>query len=257
MFHNEKLASLGLVTSGIAHEINNPNSFIHFNIPILRKYLEELMPIVDEYASLHPEFEVFHMTYGELREDVFKLLENMEHGSQRINKIVGVLKGFVQKKDTGELQKTDLKKLIDKVVTLCHAEIRHKVKSFEVLVPEDLPPILTDPEALEQVLLNLLINSIHACDKEDSWIRLKVARGSSGRDDFVIEVTDNGSGIEENNTDKIFDPFFTTKTSTMGTGLGLYICHSHVQSLGGDIEVESIKGQGSTFRVLLPQTNKK
>jgi PAS domain S-box-containing protein len=256
ILQNEKLASLGLLTSGIAHEINNPNSFIYFNIPILRKYLEELMPILDEYAALHPDFEVLHMSYGDLREDIFKLLENMEHGSQRINKIVGALKSFVRKRETEWIQKFDLKQLIDKVLTFCHTELTRRVKTFEVLVPEELPPIVSDAEALEQVLLNLLINAIHACDKQDSWIRLKVERGYSGRDDFILEISDNGSGIEETLRDRIFDPFFTTKPSTMGTGLGLYICHLHVESLGGSIEVESNVGQGSTFRILLPQRDK-
>jgi PAS domain S-box-containing protein len=257
ILQNEKLASLGLLTSGIAHEINNPNSFIYFNIPILNKYLQELMPILDEHAALHPDFEVLHMSYRDLREDIFKLLENMEHGSQRINNIVGVLKSFVRKRDSGGMQKVDLRQLIDKVVALCHAEMKHTVKSFELLVPANLPPLITDSEPLEQVLLNLLINAIHACDKQESRVSLKVEPGCRGRDGFIIEITDNGSGIEEALRDKIFDPFFTTKPSALGTGLGLYICHNHMESLGGAIEVESSVGQGSTFRVLLPQMDEK
>jgi PAS domain S-box-containing protein len=252
ILQNEKLASLGLLTSGIAHEINNPNSFIYFNIPILNKYLQELMPIVDEYAALHPDLEVLHMSYRDLREDIFRLLENMEHGSQRINNIVGVLKSFVRKRDSHGMQKVDLRQLIDKVVALCHAEMKRTVKSFELSIPADLPEIMTDPEPLEQVLLNLLINAIHACDKPESRVSLKVEQGCRGTDGFTIEITDNGSGIEEAIRDKIFDPFFTTKPSPLGTGLGLYICHNHVEFLGGTIEMESTFGQGSTFRVLLP-----
>jgi signal transduction histidine kinase len=85
---------------------------------------------------------------------------------------------------------------------------------------------------------------------------LKVDRGCDGRDDFILEISDNGSGIEEAVRDKIFDPFFTTKPAAKGTGLGLYICHHHVESLGGSIEVESSVGQGSTFRIVLPRTDK-
>jgi PAS domain S-box-containing protein len=257
ILQNEKLASLGLLTSGIAHEINNPNSFIYFNIPILKKYLQELMPILDEHAALHPDFEVLHMSYRDLREDIFKLLENMEHGSQRINNIVGVLKSFVRKRDSAGMQKVDLRQLIGKVVALCHAEMKRTIKSFELLIPANLPPLITDAEALEQVLLNLLINAIHACDKLDSRVSLKVEQDISGRDGLIIEITDNGAGIEETIRDRIFDPFFTTKPSPLGTGLGLYICHNHVESLGGNIEVKSSVGQGSTFRVLLPQMDKK
>ncbi|MHC1745302.1 MAG: MASE3 domain-containing protein [Syntrophobacteraceae bacterium] len=256
ILQNEKLASLGLVTSGIAHEINNPNSFIHFNLPILKAYLDELLPIVDEYAALHPDFEVLHMSYGELREDLFKLITNMVHGSRRISKTIEVLKGFVRKRDSAGLQRVDLKPLVDKVLALCATELRHKVKSFEVQVPEDLPPLVTDPEALEQVLLNLLINAIHACDKEDSRVSFKAELDLVDRKGYVITVTDNGAGIEESVRSRIFDPFFTTKSSTMGTGLGLYICHSHVTSLGGRIEVESTVGHGSTFRVILPRLDR-
>jgi two-component system NtrC family sensor kinase len=152
-----------------------------------------------------------------------------------------------------QLQETDLKELIDRVVALCHAEMRRSVKSFEVLVPEGLRSIVTDSEALEQVLLNLLINAIQACDKADSRIRLKVEWDCVGRGDFVIEVADNGSGIEEEIRDKIFDPFFTTKEPASGTGLGLYISYNQVKSLGGSLEVESVPGHGSTFRVVLPK----
>lgn len=257
ILHNEKLASLGLVTSGIAHEINNPNSFIYFNLPILRRYLEQLLPIVDDYAALHPEFEVLHMSYGELKEDIFKLLGNMEHGTQRISKTVEVLKSFVRKRGTEGIQQVDLKEVLDKVVALCQTELRHKVGSFEFIVPEDLPSLFSDPEALEQVFLNLLINAIHACDKPDSCVRLKVEHGLPDGYGFLVEVSDNGSGIEETVREKIFDPFFTTKSPNEGTGLGLYICHSHVESLGGRIEVESSPGRGSTFRVLLPQASER
>ncbi len=252
ILQNEKLASLGLVTSGIAHEINNPNSFIYFNLPILRNYLLELMPILDDHAAAHPEFVVLNMPYAELREDIFKLLENMEHGSERISKVVGVLKSFVRKREIEGTQRIDLRQLIEKVVALCRTELRHNVRSFEILVPEDLPPLVSEPEALEQVVLNLLINAIHACDKPDSHVGLKVWQGPSSSDGFVIEIKDNGSGIEDSVLDRIFDPFFTTKSSSQGTGLGLYICHNHVESLGGRIEVESRVGEGTTFRVVLP-----
>ncbi|MHC1742186.1 MAG: ATP-binding protein [Syntrophobacteraceae bacterium] len=257
ILQNDRLATLGLVTSGIAHEINNPNSFIVFNVPILRRYLQELMPILDEYAAGHPEFEVLHMSYEEFREDIFRLIGNMEHGSQRISNTIEVLKSFVRKRESEGMQEVDLKQLVDKVVALCHTELRQKVSAFEVLAPGDLPLLVSDPEALEQVLLNLLINAIHACDKPDSHVSLHVKRGLPGSDDFIFEVTDNGSGIEDAARERIFDPFFTTKSPNMGTGLGLYICHNHVTALGGRIEVESKVGEGTTFRVVLPATGKR
>jgi signal transduction histidine kinase len=96
LIQSEKMASLGVLVSSVAHEINNPNNFISFNIPILRNYLEELVPMADHYAAIHPDFELFNMAYPEFRKDIFKLLDNIEHGSERISSFVGNLKEFCQ-----------------------------------------------------------------------------------------------------------------------------------------------------------------
>jgi PAS domain S-box-containing protein len=252
LVRNEKLASLGLLVSGVAHEINNPNTFISFNIPILRDYLQQVMPILDGYAVEHPDLELFCMKYQDFRQDIFKLLDNVEHGSNRIIRIVSDLKEYARKREETQLRWVDLKVVIEKAVNICHAEIRKKVKSLEVQISEDAPAIFSDPEALEQVLVNLLINAVHASDKHDSWIRLRVSYGKSRERHCLIEVSDNGCGMEEILMDKIFDPFFTTKATSSGTGLGLYVCHTLVEALGGKIEVDSEAGKGSTFRISLP-----
>jgi two-component system NtrC family sensor kinase len=144
--------------------------------------------------------------------------------------------------------------VIEKAITICGADVRNRVKSFNVAIPDDLPLVFIAPEALEQVLINLLINAVHSLDKEDSWINLSVLpdyrNGKIER--CVIEVADNGSGMDEKVRSKIFDPFFTTKVSAMGTGLGLYICQNLIEKFGGSIEVDSQPGVGSSFRVLLP-----
>jgi PAS domain S-box-containing protein len=254
LLQNEKLASLGLLVSGIAHEINNPNTFIAFNLPILRQYLDALMPVFDEYAGRNPGFELFHMSYAEFREDLFRLVNNMQHGSSRIDSIVSSLRSFVRKREKSELHPTNLEELIQQTIAICLPEIRKKVMSFEVIVPEDLPKIVTDAEALQQVILNLLINAAHACDKKDSRITVQAKFETSGDTDLVIEVNDNGIGMDERIRERIFDPFFTTKTSSLGTGLGLYVCYNLIEGLGGKIEVKSIPGEGSTFRVILPSS---
>jgi signal transduction histidine kinase len=251
LMQSEKLASLGFLVSGVAHEINNPNNFITFNLPILRDYLKELMPIIDDYTKDHQGFELFRMSYPEFRKDIFKLLDNIEHGSSRINATVSGLREFSRTKDKKERVLVDIRQVTEKGIAICQGKIRRMVKSFEVNIPEDLPQIYTDPEALEHVLVNLLINAGQAADKEDSWIRLSVRLGNTRRDHLIIEVSDNGCGMDEETMGKIFDPFFTTKPSGKGTGLGLSVCHTQVESLGGRIEVESEPGKGSTFRVIL------
>jgi signal transduction histidine kinase len=253
LIQSEKLASIGVLVSGIAHEINNPNNFVTFNIPILRDYLNAVMPVVDEYAKKHPDLEMFYMPYKEFREDVFKLLDNVEHGSKRIQTIVDDLKEFSRAKHERKTEKVSLKPVIEKVVSFTRSRLKRSVKNFEVNIPEDLPRLVIDPQHLEQVLINLLINAIQAFDSPDevnSRIDLNVSMNDS-QDTLIVEVEDNGSGMDEQTMSRIFDPFFTTKPSDEGTGLGLYICHTLVENMGGRIEIESKPGKGSRFTVIL------
>lgn len=251
LIQSEKLTSLGLLVAGIAHEINNPNNFIYFNTPILRSYLQFLLPIVDEYVVAHPELQAFNRPYAVFREDCFKLLDNIEHGSTRINQIVGNLREYARERGQGERSRIDLKQIVEKSISICQGRIRKSVRNFSADIPEDLPLLCSDPLAIEQVVVNLLINAIQATDKDDSWVRLKILRKKRPVDEVLIEVSDNGCGMDIDTQKKIFDPFFTTKAVGVGTGLGLPISHRLVLELGGRIEVQSEAGQGSTFRVIL------
>ncbi len=257
LIQSEKLASIGVLVTGIAHEINNPNNFVTFNIPILREYLDEIMPIVDKYAEQRPDLEMFYMPYAEFREDVFKLLDNVEHGSRRIKSIVSDLKDFSRTKRKKKIERIDLRPVIEKVVTFCRSKIKRTVKTFEVSVPEGLPRVLIDPHSLEQVLINLLINAAQAFDKPingNSMVALVVLPRDPVDGPLAIEVRDNGRGMDSETMDKIFDPFFTTKPPEEGTGLGMYIAHNLIENMGGRIEVESAPGKGSRVSVLLEIT---
>ena len=248
----EKMASLGVLVSSIAHEINNPNNFVSFNIPILRDYIEEMIPIMDAYAVAHPEFELCNLTYPEFRQDIFKLIVNIENGSGRISAFVSNLRNFSQTEPQTSLIWIELMNVIENVQSICHSKIKRSVKSFVKNIPENLPKIYTEPYALEQILLNLLLNAAQAADKQDSWIKLDVAVSNGEREHIRIEVSDNGRGIGKEAQLKIFDPFYTTKSQVEGTGLGLYVCHTLVERLKGRIEVESEPGNGSVFRLILP-----
>jgi signal transduction histidine kinase len=136
-------------------------------------------------------------------------------------------------------------------------EISQHVKSFETNIPEDLPKIYTDPDAIEQILTNLLINAAHAADKENSHVKLDVAIGDTWRDHLIIEISDNGCGMNPETMSKIFNPFFTTKEPGQGTGLGLHLCQDLVKELGGRIDVQSEIGIGSFFRVVLPDIERR
>jgi PAS domain S-box-containing protein len=250
--HSERLASLGLLISGIAHEINNPNNFIAFNIPVLRDYLRAVLPITDEHSSVHPEFAPFGMSYQEFKDDLFKLLDNMEHGSDRINRTVTGLREFIRNQGAKELVWADMHTVVDRAVMLCGSKVKNTVKSFCIAVDDAAAKIYTDPYALEHMLIILIINAAQAADKADSFIRVSVQRGARWQEHTRIEVSDNGCGIAAENRDKLFDPFFTTKASSGGTGLGLYICRDMIKGLGGRIDIDSKQGAGTTVKLVLP-----
>jgi signal transduction histidine kinase len=219
---SQKLNSLGLLVSGIAHELGNLNNCITFNIPILRDYLKKLIPIIDDHARNHQDFELFGMSYPEFRQDVFRILDNMEHASSRISQTGSGFKEFVSIASAERRNWVDVGSVINKSVALCRGQMKKTVRHFEMKIAEGLPPIFTDPSSLEQVLVNLLINAAQAVDCEDSWVMLSAN-----------------------------DPFFTTKEDMRGSGLGLFVSKNLIEDLDGQIEAESKVGKGSTLRVTL------
>ena len=252
----KKLPPLDLLVSTVAHEIKNLNNCVTFNTPILREYLKKLIPIIDDYAGNHQDLELFGMTYPEFRNDIFNLVNNLEHASSRINDIMTDMSEFVRNGYKGEQGWVDLNQVVEKGIAVCRSQISKRVKSFDVNIADGLPPLYTDPEALEQILVNFLINAAQAADKKDSWVKLSVKQEKGlWRDHFIIEVSDNGCGMDIATRKKIFNPFFTTKAPGEGTGLGLFIADSLVEVLGACIEVESNPGKGSTFRVILHKGN--
>ncbi len=257
LIQSEKMASLGILVSSIGHEINNPNNFITFNIPILREYLEALTRISDRYADTQPDLELFHMSYDEFRKDVFKLVDNIEHGASRISNFVSNLREFSQGNGNREKVWLELPAVIDKVLSICRSQIKKRVRNFKVDIPNGQPPIYADEYSMEQVLLNLIVNAVQAADKAGSTVRVSASTGDTWQDTTIIAVSDNGVGIDETKMGKIFNPLYTTKPASEGTGLGLYVCHNLVQRLGGRIEVESRQGQGSTFTIFLPNKDRR
>ena len=259
--HNEKLASLGLMISSIAHEITNPISAITFNAPILKEYSQAMLSIIDGYAKNIQDFELFKMPYVQFKIDVHKIVDNILHASQRVHSTVSDLRKVSAKKKQQEKSWVDLKQLIERVKALVGLEVIQNVTSFKVNIPENLSKLYTDPDAVEQILTNLLINAAHAADKEDSRIKLDIAEGNSWKDYMRIEISDNGCGMDKETLSKIFNPFFSSKNPGKdpgnGTGLGLYISKYLLQGLGGRIEVESEVGKGSLFRVVFSDIEKR
>lgn len=250
MYRADKMAALGQIVAGVAHEINNPNNFIYFNLPILRKYIEAIAPLLEQQLQAQPEQKILGMSFQVFLDDVFKLLENMEHGSKRITAIVSDLKSYVRSDEDQQRQAEQIDRMLEQVMTLVGKQVRKMVKRLEVEVSKGLPPVEMNVGKIEQVLINLLINAGQAADKEDSWVRVTARPGSKGW--VEIEVKDNGAGIHPDCMEQIFEPFFTSKGREQGTGLGLSISHRIIEEHGGTIGVDSKPGEGTCFTVLLP-----
>jgi signal transduction histidine kinase len=254
LIQSEKMASLGVLVSSIAHEINNPNNFVSFNIPILREYTMEIIPYLDKYAAEQPDFELCNMPYAEFRQDIFKLINNVENGSRRISTFISNLRQYSQGGPIKAFKWLDLAVLIDKVLAIIQTEINKTVKILKKSICVNFPKIYSDGLAIEQILTNLLMNAAQAVEGENSRVELNVVPSDDLLESLVIEVSDNGCGMDDDTQLEIFNPFFTTKSAGGGTGLGLYVCHNLVKGLGGRLEVESEVGKGSTFRLTLPGT---
>ena len=257
MIQQEKMASLGLLISSIVHEINNPNTMISLNLPILKDYLEAVLPIVRSSKEVDQAIEHLDLTADEFEKDIFELLENVEHGSQHIDAIISQLKEFSRINKHKKNDWIDFGDVVGKALAICNAQLKSAAASLDLDIPEDFPKICTNAEYLEQVLINLLINASQALDKKDNWIRLGATIGPNWHEHVIIEVSDNGCGMADETMQRIFDPLFTTKDPGKGTGLGLYVCHNLIENIGGRIEVESNPGHGTKFRVILPDQERR
>lgn len=253
LVHSEKMSALGMLVAGMVHEINNPNSFISFNVPILRAYLGRIFQMLDTHPQGVKDKDWFGMDYASFRQEIYNLLGNLSHGSSRIDNIIANLKSMIHPRQKLSRQKwVHLDGVVEKAVVLCRSEIRKRVKVFEVHASRYAIQLKTDPDALEQVLINLLINASHAADKKDSWVKIETRESTDHIDQAIIEISDNGCGMDNETLARIFDPFFTTKSPGIGTGLGLSVSYSLVNQLGGEIVVTSSPGKGASFKVILP-----
>jgi signal transduction histidine kinase/CheY-like chemotaxis protein len=233
---SERLASLGTMAAGVAHELNSPLTFVMLGLEWLERQLTLL-----EQPSAGPAPKP-----AALSERVREVLES----AHRIQRIVRDLKGFTRPEEA-HASLIDIPSAIDGALSLAAAELRYRARIEKSYEPS--PPVFGNQARLGQVFLNLLVNAAHALPEDrsaENVIRVRSFRAEDGR--VAVEISDTGAGISREHLPHLFEPFFTTKPVGHGTGLGLWICHEIVTELGGEIQVESEVGVGSTFRVLLP-----
>jgi len=245
----DKLASLGQLVSGIGHEINNPNQFIRGNIKIVKQALDDMLPIVDAYYRDNPDLKIARLKYDFFREHIMTLVDDMGHGSERIRGIVKGLQGFAGKDEGLLVDDVDINTLIEATQRLIQNEV-HKHADIELNLSENVETFPGNSQKMEQVLVNLIVNAAQAIpDHRKGHIKVST---SMNRKMVVIEIEDNGIGMDEKTSRQIFDPFFTTKRTKGGTGLGLAISYRIVDEHRGTITVASRPGLGTKFTVRIP-----
>ncbi|MBN2587480.1 MAG: GHKL domain-containing protein [Candidatus Fermentibacteraceae bacterium] len=245
----DKLASLGQLVSGIGHEINNPNQFIRGNIKIIRQAITDMLPIIDRYAEDHPDLKIARLKYDFFREHIMTLIDDMSHGSERIKGIVEGLRGFARKDEGLLVDKVDVNTLLEATTRLVKNEV-HKHAEIRLDLGDDIEKFTGNSQKIEQVFVNLIVNSAQAIpDDRKGLIEVRTSMDGS---DVVIEVEDNGRGMDEKTQKQIFDPFFTTKRAKGGTGLGLAIAFRIIEEHSGSISVKSRSGKGTIFTIRIP-----
>ncbi|GGA26215.1 AAA family ATPase [Okeania sp. KiyG1] len=262
LIQSEKMFSLGQMVAGIAHEINNPISFIHGNVTHANTYMEEVLELLALYQSHYPQphqdikIAMEKMDLEFLRSDFEELLKSMKNGSERIKNIVTSLRTFARL-DESKLKPVDLNKGIESTLTILQHRLQKQEKRAEIQVVKDygeLPLVECYAGQLNQVFLNILNNAIDAleeCEGQDS-LALSIRTETDGKQ-VKIAIADNGVGMSEETQKRLFDPFFTTKEAGKGTGLGLAIAYQIVtENHGGMISCDSTVGQGTIFMIMIP-----
>ena len=258
MVHSEKMKSLGELVAGIMHEINNPINFIYGNMTHLDNYSNDLISIIDEYEkykdSLKPEEKeaiekyIEEVDYGFLKSDLPELIKSCKEGANRAKNIIQDLKSFSRMEEVA-ITDVDLPNEIDTTLNILHNKIKNKAEVHKEYM-ENVPKIEAFGGQLNQVFMNILDNAVGAIENQgDIWIRINT---DEQRKNLVLEIEDNGVGMDEETTRKVFDPFFTTKPVGQGTGLGMSITHKIIKNHQGNIKVVSKQGQGTKFTITLP-----
>jgi signal transduction histidine kinase len=245
-----KMASLGTLVAGVAHEINNPNNFIMLNAPLLQDAWGDALPILEKHARENGDFKLAGLPFSRISGKISKLYDGITGGSKRIKHIVNDLKDFARQSPINTGNDVDMNQVIVKTLQLTQKLINKYTDNFEVHYTDDLPLVRGDFQKLEQVVINLILN---ACQSLPAKSHKVSAATSYSRDmqAVLVEIMDEGEGISPEDLPRIIDPFYSTRKQTGGTGLGLAVTSSIVKDHGGVLEFLSAPGRGTRVRLYL------
>jgi signal transduction histidine kinase len=247
----DKMISLGIMAAGIAHEINNPNSFISVNAPMLRVTCEGMVDRLDDYAEEKGDFTIGKLPYSRAKDLIPALFDGIFEGTERIRKIVNDMKDFIGSDPSRMVEEIDLNEIVRSSTNLLSNKLKKSTNRLAFGYGDGLPRFRGNPQQLVQVVVNLLLNAAEALPDTEKALTVRTFYDRV-RKKVILQITDEGVGIEPENQKRIFDHFFTTKRNSGGTGLGLAISMKIVKAHGGEILIDSTPGEGTTATVELP-----
>jgi signal transduction histidine kinase len=247
----DKMASLGILVAGVAHEVNNPVTSIMLNAPSLKKAWHAFSPVLDDHYKCRPDERVCNLPYTELNKRFAMMLTGIEDSAARIKQIITELKDFARPGDNDRDQQVDCNVMITKSLDLTRSLIKKSTHNLSVDLDEELPPIFANSQKLQQVIINLIVNACQALENPDQAISVST-RFLQKSNEVLIMVADTGPGITGAALEKIKDPFFTTKRDDGGTGLGLSISEKIISEHKGQLLFSSGLGKGLTAKIVLP-----
>jgi signal transduction histidine kinase len=245
------MASLGTLVSGVAHEINNPISFVTLNGPTLQKVWQDVTPILEEHRKKNGDFYIANMDYDDLMERTPLLLSAITEGAKRVNTIVTDLKEFARQSDPEFTDRVDINKVTKTAVGLVSNTVEKLTNRFSQTYEASVPLVKGNVHRIEQVVINLLVNASQALTDSEQAVAVSTAYDKKSNL-VVVEIRDEGEGMSSEVLQQIKDPFYTTKRDTGGTGLGLAMSDRIVTDHGGRMTFESVVGQGTAVKVHFP-----
>lgn len=247
----DKMAALGVLVSGMAHEINNPNGLILLNLPTVAESAKDVNPILEKHFQENGDFRMGGLPYSQMRKEMPHLLNEMHDAAKRIRRIVEDLKHFSRRSDASYDDLIDINEVVKTSVRLVDNSLRQATSRYNVHYTGHLPKVRGNFQRLEQVVVNLILNACQALPNPDCGIFVSTLYGGdSGA--VIIQISDQGIGIPPEHLSRLTDPFFTTKRESGGTGLGLAISDGIIREHGGHMQFESIPGEGTTVVIILP-----
>jgi len=246
-----KMTTLGLLVSGVAHEINNPNNYILTNTQLLSRVWEDALKLLHEYQRENGEFNLGGLPFSEVASVSPQIFADIIDGTRRIDEIISNLKSFARQETKSLDVEVDVNRVVTTAVSILHHEIVKYTEKFNLELSEDIRPVIGSSQQLGQVMINLISNACQALPDRQRAVRVTTGFNAEAGQVIII-VRDEGIGMSRDVCGKIMEPFFTTKLDKGGTGLGLSICQSIIKEHNGSLEFESEPGKGTKVVVKIP-----